>query len=210
MKCLVAAAVLATGLFGMVVGPVRAEVTAEQVRKAIDRGVSFLKNQQSADGSWTELMPQEHGGITALCTLALLNAGVDPNDEQMQKALELSPQDQARKDLRRRAANDGLCPGRSGAGTADSIDGNVKWLEGKQIAEGRYKGAWTYPGICSAAARATTPIPSSPCWPSTRPSASAFRPATARGDWPRNIGNAARTTTARGAISGRDRPARAA
>ena len=43
MKRLVAAAVLVAGLFGTVVGPVRAEVTAEQVRKAIDRGVKYLE-----------------------------------------------------------------------------------------------------------------------------------------------------------------------
>ena len=37
------------------------------------------------------------GGVSALCTLALLNAGVEPDDQQMQKALELSPHDPARE-----------------------------------------------------------------------------------------------------------------
>ena len=45
---------LVAGLFGSIVGPVRAEVTAEQVRKAIDRGVNYLKEQQQPDGSWPE------------------------------------------------------------------------------------------------------------------------------------------------------------
>ena len=32
-------------------------------------------------------MVGQPGGISALCTLALLNAGVEPDDEKMQKAL---------------------------------------------------------------------------------------------------------------------------
>ena len=114
MKCLVAAAVLATGVFGMAVGPVRAEVTAEQVRQAIDGGVKFLK-QQGPDGTWTDAV-QYPGGITALCTLALLDAGVDPSDEQMQKCAQFHPQDPAAEDLRRRAADDGFGPGLAGKG----------------------------------------------------------------------------------------------
>ena len=51
-----AAAALVIGLFGPVVGPARAEVTAEQVRKAIDRGVSYLLGQQrtmAAGPTWS-------------------------------------------------------------------------------------------------------------------------------------------------------------
>ncbi len=113
MKRLVAAAVLATGLFGMVVGPLRAEVTAEQVRQAIDRGVKFLKNQQGADGAWTDVRPRARRDHRAL------HAGPVERRRRSQRRADaegarLSPQDQAAKDLRRRAANDGLCPGRAG------------------------------------------------------------------------------------------------
>jgi len=86
MRRLLVVASLVAGLFGSVVGPVRAEVTAEQVHKAIDRGVAYLLEQQRNNGAWPDMaMP---GGVTALCTLALLNAGVEPDDERMQKALD--------------------------------------------------------------------------------------------------------------------------
>ncbi|MBN2021302.1 MAG: DUF4159 domain-containing protein [Pirellulales bacterium] len=67
----------------------RADVTAEQVRQAMDRGIAHLKSKQGADGSWSELdMPlRQPGGVTALCTLALLNAGVEPEDEHVARAL---------------------------------------------------------------------------------------------------------------------------
>ena len=86
MKRRLAATALVAGLFGSIVGPVRAEVTAEQVRKAIDRGANYLLEQQRNDGSWPEMIAQP-GGVSALCTLALLNAGVEPDDQRMQKAL---------------------------------------------------------------------------------------------------------------------------
>ena len=56
----------------------RADITAEQVNTAIERGVKFLREQQKADGSYpdfaapngTVLFPN---GITSLATLAMLN-----------------------------------------------------------------------------------------------------------------------------------------
>ena len=87
MKRLLVAAVLATGLFGSIVGPARAEITPEQVRKAIDRGVDYLLGQQRNDGAWPDNIVSQPGGVSALCTLALLSAGVEPDDERMQRAL---------------------------------------------------------------------------------------------------------------------------
>src|SRR5262245_10465343 len=60
----------------------RADVTAEQVRRAIDDGVVFLRHKQLNDGSWPVSMVLQaySGGVTSLCTLSLLNAGVPPND----------------------------------------------------------------------------------------------------------------------------------
>jgi hypothetical protein len=46
-------------------------VTAEAVRRAIDAGVNYLRQQQNrANGTWPEMAEYE-GGVTALCTLAL-------------------------------------------------------------------------------------------------------------------------------------------
>ena len=93
---LVAVTVTMLGLFASIAASARAEVTAEQVRAAIDRGARYLLAQQRDDGSWPDAIdivgrrsgyaPQA-GGVTALCTLALLNAGIEPNDRHMQKAL---------------------------------------------------------------------------------------------------------------------------
>jgi hypothetical protein len=60
--------------------------TPEQVNRAIQNGISFLKSRQRA-GGWDEQAPYD-GGTTALATLALLNAGVPPNDPVIQQALD--------------------------------------------------------------------------------------------------------------------------
>src|SRR5687768_13747646 len=62
------------------------EITAEQVRQAIERGIAYLSRTQKPNGGWDEYQLQP-GGVTALCTLALLNAGVEPTDERIQRAL---------------------------------------------------------------------------------------------------------------------------
>ena len=61
----------------------RAEVEAEQVREAIRRGTQFLLREQQPGGSWRRY--QQHD-LTGLCTLALLQAGVKPDDPAIQKA----------------------------------------------------------------------------------------------------------------------------
>ena len=53
--------------------PVRSEISARQVNESIDRGVQYLKSKQNRKGDWTDLPGySESGGVTALCTLALL------------------------------------------------------------------------------------------------------------------------------------------
>jgi tetratricopeptide (TPR) repeat protein len=52
---------------------------------AIARGVAYLKSQQQPDGTWKR---KEVVGATALCGLALLEAGVKPDDPAVQKAAE--------------------------------------------------------------------------------------------------------------------------
>ena len=65
----------------------RGSITAAQVRAAIDKGVAYLKREQKPNGAWDEY-PNNPGGETALCTLALLNAGVPVDDDQMKRALD--------------------------------------------------------------------------------------------------------------------------
>ncbi len=145
MKPRLAVAVLATGLFGAIIGPVRADVTPEQVRDAINRGTAYLLGQQRSNGSWSEMAAQ-NGGITALCTLALLNSGVPPDDPRMQKALnylrKLKPERTYVVSLQTMVFARAE-PGRD----RELIFRNVKWFERTQITEGPTKGSWTYPGL---------------------------------------------------------------
>ncbi len=61
------------------------EVTGEQVRAAIEAGKKYLLRAQGGNGHWHDYAID--GGSTALATLALLQAGVDPGDAAMQRAI---------------------------------------------------------------------------------------------------------------------------
>lgn len=63
-----------------------AQIDATTVQRSIDRGVAFLKSEQLPSGGWRPFRNYS-GGASALCTLALLNAGVAIDDPVMAKAL---------------------------------------------------------------------------------------------------------------------------
>src|SRR5947209_2250375 len=64
------------------------ELTADKVRTSIDRAVDYLKKSQAPDGSWPDMgIVNQPGGVTALATLALLNAGVKVDEPHVQKAM---------------------------------------------------------------------------------------------------------------------------
>ncbi len=122
-------------------------ITAQQVREAIDGAVQFLKSQQSRNGTWPDWIGHTHpGGVTSLCTLALLNAGVETSDESIQRALaalrKVSPASTYVVALQTmvfaRAEPERDLP---------LIGRNVSWLEKTQIQEGESKGSWAYPGL---------------------------------------------------------------
>ncbi len=138
------ACLVAVGLsVGPFLTPAQAEITAEEVREAIDRGVEYLKSQQLRNGSWQEWMGQI-GGVTALATLALLNSGVEPQDEAVAKALDylrrLKPETTYATSLQTMVFAE-AAPDRDRL----LIQRNVEWLEQTQIQEGPRKGAWSYP-----------------------------------------------------------------
>ncbi len=66
------------------------EPLVERVREAIDRGVDYLRKQEDGKGSW-ETGDMEsawmRGGYTSLVLLALLNAGVKPEDPAIERGL---------------------------------------------------------------------------------------------------------------------------
>ena len=145
MKRRLVVAALVAGLLGSIVGAVRADVTAEQVRKAIGRGANYLLEQQRNDGSWSDMIAQP-GGVSALCALALSSAGVEPDDDRMQKALDYLRT--IRPERTYAVALQTMVFARAEPDRdRELILRNVKWLESTQIKEGPFKGAWTYPGL---------------------------------------------------------------
>ncbi|MEM7453518.1 MAG: DUF4159 domain-containing protein [Planctomycetota bacterium] len=65
--------------------PQAAELTAEEVQAAIDRAIRYLKSRQTDRGNWRQF--RFNCGVSSLCTLAMLNAGEDPNSQHIQQAL---------------------------------------------------------------------------------------------------------------------------
>ncbi len=124
-----------------------AEITDRQVRDSIQKGVALLKSRQNPDrGNWPPYQGgTERGGLTALCTLALLNSGVPPDDPSIRKSLNYlrslgTPQRIYSTSLITMV----LCAG-DPAKDRMLIRRNVKWLEAAQIDTGDFeKGAWGY------------------------------------------------------------------
>jgi hypothetical protein len=83
---LVATALLPAALPAQPVGN-SDEALVDQVRKAITKGVSFLKNAQKPNGAWQDYDLRHRGGTTAIAVLALLNAGVPADDVVIKKGL---------------------------------------------------------------------------------------------------------------------------
>jgi hypothetical protein len=127
-----------------------ADITAEQVRTAIDKGVKFLKSQQKVsergEGYWSE-HAGEPGGLTALCTLSLINAGVPVDDVVIQRALRYLRS--ARFNKPRRTYSTSLRTMVFCAAEPDrdrvQIRANVAWLQSIQVTgASENRGAWAY------------------------------------------------------------------
>lgn len=138
---------VAAVLVAVTVGPTKSivgqEIGPQQVREAIDKAIVYLRGCQQNDGSWTEWLNQT-GGVTALATLALLNAGVPPEDPQIQRALarlrKIPPSSTYVTSLQTMV----FCKATPKQDLL-LISRNAKWLEAHQIPDGPRKGAWSYP-----------------------------------------------------------------
>lgn len=64
-----------------------AELSARKVLTSIEKAKSFLVRKQNSDGSWPG-QERHTTGVTSLALLALLNAGMTPDDEAVSKGLE--------------------------------------------------------------------------------------------------------------------------
>jgi hypothetical protein len=126
----------------------RTELTPEVIREKIRAGVEYLKNQQ-LNGNWDDRtvlgINGGEGGITSLVMLALLESGVDPTDEVIQKGLDY---------LRRKKPRETYVVALQTMVLAHAfpekdklqIRENVQWLEKtvKRDGQGRLAG-WSYP-----------------------------------------------------------------
>ncbi len=116
-----------------------AEITAGQVRDSIRRGTDFLRSKQQVRGHWDDYAGQP-GGVTALCALAMISAGVEPDDRSLQAALGSlrnlgNPNSTYSTSLQTMA----FCASEPDLDRL-SIRQNVAWLESAQTADG----GWGY------------------------------------------------------------------
>ena len=124
------------------------DISPAEVRKAIDQGVAYLKSKQQPDGSFGDYGLHGPAGISGLCTLALLNAGVPPDDPLILKSLDFLQKDHPGINCTIRTYTTSLQT--MVFAQADpkrfrpDILRNVLWLQATQVQEGPYRGAWWY------------------------------------------------------------------
>ena len=130
-------------------GHCSANVTREEVERAIREGVRYLKSQQRADGSWSDVENEAKTGTTSLITLALLTAGEKAESPTIHRALDYL-----------RGSVPTICKSTYAIALQTMvfaaaeperdqlrIANNVAWLERAQIKPGdpvNWPGSWTY------------------------------------------------------------------
>lgn len=116
---------------------------AERLERAIHRGIGYLKSEQVENGRWPDPVGYP-GGITGLCTLALLKRGMQPDEGAAASALNylraIKPSMTYSTSLQTLV----FCAADAQA-ERKLIQRNVKWLVQMQKAAGPFAGAWGYP-----------------------------------------------------------------
>ena len=121
----------------------QAEITAEEVNEAIQRGVDYLKREQRQDGSWEDPVGYP-GGITSLCTLALLNCGEPARGEAVQNAVNYLRKAKLQMTYSTALQTMVFCAAEPATNMA-LIKRNALWLEQNQKRMGPMAGSWGYP-----------------------------------------------------------------
>ncbi len=123
------------------------ELTVERVLASIEAAKRFLIATQEADGSWSGESSGYEIGITALATLALLNADVDADEGPVQRALQWLRNRPAAA-LNRTYEVALVAMALSAARQWDQDRARItmlsSWLEQAQIKVGPNAGAWSY------------------------------------------------------------------
>ncbi len=152
VRRMVTVAFVSTSLLGALAPAARAdggkEPLVERVRKAIDRGVQFLRDQQTNDGNWEVDGIQSEtwqGGWTSLAMLALLNAGVKADDPAIERGLtylrSLPPKQTYVVGLQTMVFT---AIGRSE--DRERVQRNVDWLVQNRVFKGGQFVGWSYGG----------------------------------------------------------------
>jgi hypothetical protein len=137
--CLVLVFVVAV----LVAVPAQGEITADQVREAIERGVAYLEREQREDGSWGDPVGYP-GGATSLCTLALLNCGVPAQDKHVQNAVNYLRKIKPQRTYSTALQTMVFCAAEPST-NLNLIRRNALWLEDNQKRSGPMAGSWAYP-----------------------------------------------------------------
>lgn len=119
------------------------ELTPVKVEKAIARAVDYIRSARNPDGTWPD---KSHygGGLTPLCTLALLHAGVPVDDPAVAQSLAHLRRFKATSTYAASLQTMVFCyadPKRD----LQLITNNVRWLESKQHTESEKSGMWAIP-----------------------------------------------------------------
>jgi hypothetical protein len=118
---------------------------------AVKAGVGYLSQQQQMDGSWKVEPAQFKDGVSALCSIALLNGGVTADDDRMKRALQWlrqqNPQGTYSLALQTVAFSQARAPE-----DVERLKKNVAWLVSAQAKDGGGKGGWSY--VAQSAGRA--------------------------------------------------------
>ncbi len=117
--------------------------TAAKISQAVDRAAAYLKQHQFQNGDWPDPVGYP-GGITALCTLALLRSGVAANDPAIVRAREFLRRLEPSMTYSTALITLVFCE------TGDEselriINRNVRWFTKQQKVAGVMQGAWAYP-----------------------------------------------------------------
>lgn len=123
--------------------PAHAEIDSISVQRSIDRGVEYLRKTQNTRGGWREYSGH-NCGLSALCTLAWINAGVSRQDPDMVRAMDylrkFPPEDTYSASLQTLV----YCA----VGALEDVPRirrNVEWLtELQKPAGARHAGGWGY------------------------------------------------------------------
>lgn len=122
------------------------EPLVEQVRRAITRGVEYLRSQEQGQGNWEHVERSSighRGGHTALAMLALLNCGVKADDPLIQRGLAYLRQLETQQTYV--VALQTMVFAEAGKSEdRERIQRNVNWLLSTRVMEGGRLLGWSY------------------------------------------------------------------